>query len=297
MNTTLVTTLALALILSNGTASLRAQSCNTTAVMTAPPAAGSPLLLKVILNPRANIRDRLEAAQFLGEDLGCGEVDTLYCFLKSHPDARENNMAGLHALKNDVINALKDQSTPPAGLTATLIGIYQDRAQDFVTRDYAIQHLTSWCGRGAGDAPDAKERIHAILREATQEHTTIAGTALLGLHRLSLADRSLNRAQIDRRALEMVTMPETAVAARITAVGICAERGVAQALPEIERLAQARGQTALQLSAIAALGKLGKTEDAALLRRLGRGADMALRPAIESALKRLTPALASRESF
>jgi hypothetical protein len=92
-------------------------------------------------------------------------------------------------------------------------------------------------------------------------------------------------------------MPETAVAARITAVGICAERGVAQALPEIERLAQARGQTALQLSAIAALGKLGKTEDAALLRRLGRGADMALRPAIESALKRLTPALASRESF
>jgi hypothetical protein len=90
---------------------------------------------------------------------------------------------------------------------------------------------------------------------------------------------------------------ETPLAARITAIQICAERGIVQALPEIERFAEAHGQTALQLSAIAALGKLGKTQDTALLERLESRGDVALRPALVAALKRLTPKLASRGSF
>ena len=315
MNQSVVISLALAAILSAGANILRAESSNTTTAISAPlllienrpavsmdipappPTARTPFLLKLILNPTAGIRDRLEAIRELDDNLDPGQIDALYSFLKSHPDSRETNPSGLRTLKNNVLNALRNQIPPPAGLTATLIDIFHDHAQDFVTRDYAVQHLTSWYSRSTGDSPDAKERIQTTLKEAVRENTSISGTALLGMHRLSSADGSFNRREIDRSALGMAISSDTPLAARITAIQICAERGLGQALPEIERYAGTRGQTALQISAIAALGKLGGAEDALLLEKLESEGDIALRPAIAAALKRLPRTLASRETY
>jgi hypothetical protein len=315
MNQSVVISLALAAILSAGANILRAESSNTTTAISAPlllienrpavsmdipappPTARTPFLLKLILNPTAGIRDRLEAIRELDDNLDPGQIDALYSFLKSHPDSRETNPSGLRTLKNNVLNALRNQIPPPAGLTATLIDIFHDRAQDFVTRDYAVQHLTSWYSRSAADSPDAKERIQTTLKEAVREKTSISGTALLGLHRLSLSDRSFNGPEIDRSALRMATSSDTPLAARITAIQVCAERGLVQALPEIKRFAGVRGQTALQISAIAALGKLGGAEDALMLQRLENEGDIALRPAIAAALKLLPRTLASRETY
>src|ERR1700722_8794594 len=82
-----------------------------------PSEARSSFLLKLILNPQTDIRDRLEASHSLGGNLKRSEVEALYSFLKNHPDSSERNLPGLRALKNDVINALKKQTCPPAGLT------------------------------------------------------------------------------------------------------------------------------------------------------------------------------------
>jgi hypothetical protein len=68
---------------------------------------------------------------------------------------------------------------------------------------------------------------------------------------------------------------------------VCAERGAVAALPAIQALAQREGATALQISAIAALGRLGGPEQAALLRRLQAQGNQALEPAIDAALRRL----------
>jgi hypothetical protein len=311
MNKSCIISLALAIALSQSAGVLSAEPSSATALVKPPeiepavltdvPAplhvANSPLLVKLILDGRTAIQDRLEAVQELGNNLSRSEIDSFYCFLKSHPDSQEKNIAGLRALKNNLINALKDQNSPPAGLTASLIDMFHDRAQDFVIRDYAVQHLTSWYSRSSADSSDAKQRIKNALEEALRENSSIAGTALLGLHRLSSADGSFDGAEIDQTALQMTKASDTSLATRITVIQICAERGLAQALPEIEHFAKARGQTALQISAIAALGQLGNAEDATLLERLESEDDVALRPAITAALKKLPRRLASREHF
>jgi hypothetical protein len=251
----------------------------------------------------------------LGQDLSRDQISQLYAFLKAMPGPQGRNLAALNLLKNNIVCRLQDQVHPPAGLSATLIEVYLDRAQDPVARDYALQHLITWHQQGAADAPEAKVRIQSALRQAAQEKTSIAGTALLGLHRInserqemllggdnlfqsagSLLGDGLNRFpaggainddEISQAALRMLAATNLPCASRITAIQVCAEREVAQALPAIQTLAQTNGNTALRISAIAALGWLGGPEQAALLQRLEAEQNQALKPAIEGALRRL----------
>jgi HEAT repeats len=269
-----------------------------------------------IFDGEARIPERLSAVARLGQDLSRDQISRLYDFLKALPGPEERNLAALNLLKNNIVCRLQDQVRPPAGLTATLIEVYLDRAQDPVARDYALQHLITWHEQGAVDAPDAKLRIQSVLRQAAQEQTCIAGTALLGLHRLNTGERqamllgggnllqsagiplgdgpthfpaggAINDDEISQTALRMLAATNLPCASRITAIQVCAEREVAQALPAIQTLAQTEDNTALQISAIAALGWLGGPEQVALLQRLEAEQNQPLKPAIEGALRRL----------
>ena len=110
---------------------------------------------------------------------------------------------------------------------------------------------------------------------------------MLGLHQFSSVNAGWDQERISRRALVLVRSADTPAATRITAVQICAERGVKEALPTIETLAREPGNLPLQLSAIAALGQLGGAEQAAWLRALKTAGNGDLQPAIRAALKRL----------
>jgi hypothetical protein len=284
--------------------------------MPAPCAARDFFSSSPIFDGGARISERLSAVSRLGQDLSRDQISELYAFLKRLPAPQERNLAALNLLKNDIVSRLQDQIHPPAGLTATLIELCLDPAQDPVARDYALQHLITWHEQGAADAPDAKARIQSILRQTTQENTSSAGTALLGLHRLNTGERriillaggkllqgsgvplddSLTRfpaggaiddEEISQAALRMLLSANLPCASRITAIQVCAEREVTQALPVIETLAQTEGSTALRISAIAALGWLGGPEQAALLQRLEAEQTQALKPAIQGALRRL----------
>ena len=249
--------------------------------------ATSPALGVIIGSVPAGIGDRLKAARRLGNSLGCDEITALYAFLKSPSGPRENNPDGLHALKNEILNALREQTVPPAGLTGMLAGIYHDPAQDSVTRDYAIQHLCAWYAQGAGDAPDAKQRIRTLLKEATQEDASIAGTAMLGLHRLSSTDATFNQPEINALAVRLACSERTEPATRIATFQVCGERSLCEALPAAESVAQASACLPLRVSAIAALGYLGGPEQARLLRRLEAGQEEPISNAIRGALRRL----------
>ena len=267
--------------------------------------AGFPRSASVIFDGNARITDRLWAVQHLGRALSSEQVSEFYLFLKALPDPQEKNLAGLNVLKNDLVSLLQDQIHPPAGLTGTLIEIYRNPAQDPVARDYALQHLVTWYEQGAADAPAAKFKIQSVLWQAVRENTSIAGTALLGLHRLVASDsRTLplaegdllrsasipldgGREEISQTALRMLSLAGLPSASRITAIQVCAEREVAEALPAIQALAQTDGSIALRISAIAALGRLGGPEQAALLQQLEAEQNQALKPAIEGALRRL----------
>jgi hypothetical protein len=244
------------------------------------------------------------------------QICELYAFLKSLPGPEEKNLAGLNVLKNDIINLLQEQRQSPASLTDTLIEIYRDSARDAVARDYALQHLVTWYEQGAADGPDSKSKILAVLRQGVQGQTSIAGTALLGLHRVTAreshalaspandllrrakthSDRMVDRIltadatdneELSHLALAMLVSADSPSPSRIAAILVCAEREVAEALPAIQVMAQADGSTAVRISAIGALGWLGRGEQVALLHRLEAEQNPALGPAIEGALRRL----------
>jgi len=239
------------------------------AVTPAEPLPQAILTLRMVVGTEeASLGERLKAVRGLGRALTQNQIAILCVFLKMPPRSAEKDNPGLHGLKNDILNVLRDQTLPPARLTETMIGIYRDPAQDSVIRDYAIQHLVVWYERDAPDALGAKEKIRAVIQEAACEQSSIAGTALLGLHRLSERDAAFDQAEIDRLALRLAQSPDTPIATHITAIQVCAERGLKEALPAIEPLAQAPNCVPLRLSANAALARLGGAQPVGGLRRI-----------------------------
>lgn len=258
-----------------------------------------PFSSSPIFDANASITERLSLANRLSRDLNEQQLTALYGFLRALPSSAEKNLSALNLLKNNLINRLQDQSRVPAGLSDALVEIWRNRSQDSVARDYALQHLVTWSEQGSGDAKDSAVKIKAVLWEAAREDNSLAGTALLGLHRL-VGRSGSDGSAISRTALQLLSSPSKSAASRITAIQICAEREFFQALPAIQTLAANEGNTALRISAIGALGWLGGTEQAVFLQQLQARHDRALNPAIEGALRRLrsrlltTPALAQR---
>ena len=180
---------------------------------------------------------------------------SLYQFVAARPLPAETDRAGLNWLKNDILNALREQQTPPAGFTQLLIGRYRDSGQDLVMRDYAIQHLVLWYDHGA---PNAAERadIRALLTESAAASGPVAGTALLGCHRLSQNDPAFETGAIDQLALQLAKSAGTDNATRLTAIQVCAERRLKAALPAIIPLANTTNCIPLGIAAAAALKSL-----------------------------------------
>lgn len=211
---------------------------------------------RIVGTDPAPIGLRLKAVHGLGESLTPNQLAALTVFLKLPPPPNEPNREGLRVLKNDLLNVLRHQASPPPGLTDLLIAIHRDPTQDPVLRDYALQHLVVWYEQGAPDTPKAREQIRAVLEAAARGHDSLAGTALLGLHRLSAREPAFEAAKIDRLALHLVRSGATDPATRITAVAVCAERGLTEALPNIAALMDDPACVPLRLAAHAAWSRL-----------------------------------------
>jgi hypothetical protein len=205
----------------------------------------------------AGMGDRIEAVRALGNDLTPFQIAALAVFVNSPVTDGAKDAWGLHAVKNDILNVLRAQNTPPPDLTRLLIGLYHNREQDAVMRDYAIQHLGVWHERDDVVSPAERKSIRAVLNEAVRENNSIAGTALLGLHRMAVDLTPSDAREIDRMALHLAQSAETETATRLTAIQVCAERGLKEVLPTAEGLAQKTDCIPLQLSAMAAFSRLG----------------------------------------
>lgn len=210
----------------------------------------------LICDSDAEIGVRLDAARTLGNELKTADVRALYDFLKAHPDRSERNLAGLRFLKNEVFGTLIEQTVPPAGLAEAMAVVWADHEQDIVARDYAIQHMAVWYD----DNPERKDSDRALIRDvllrAAHEQSSLAGTALIGLHHVSAFDSDIKSRTVDDLAFQMaasISMPDTA---RITAVQICAQRRIVAATPVIEHILKDSQNPTLRLSAMSALNTL-----------------------------------------
>jgi len=201
-----------------------------------------------------------------------------------------------HVFKNEVMDDLCEMKPLPDGLGDLLAEVYRDPAQNVVIRDYAVQHLAEFYtqrareleGIPAGLQGDL-QRARDVLWEAVGEtDSSIAGTALLGLRRLSESHQEFDRAQIGATALQLARNGRTGELTRITALQVAASLEGDQILPTAMELARNGESIALRISAVAALGMASNAEAVPLLTELAERGEPRLRPAARHALGRIS---------
>jgi hypothetical protein len=240
-----------------------------------------PESMRSIVDLQAAPLARLESARALKLPLSQEELQALYTFLlERHPE--DDTQLG-HVLKNQLMNVLSRAEPLPAGWDQTLMQVFGDRGQSVVLRDYALQHLPE-----VYDRSSAKDSIHQLFREALAEvDSSIAGTALLGLRNLALRHPEISAEEPGAAAVELARQAGVSELTRVTAVQICAELKRTEALPVLSALLRSAESTAVQISAIGAIGRLGSKAEVALLNEVIAAKNQRLAPVATLALNRL----------
>jgi hypothetical protein len=235
---------------------------------------------------------RWAAVRALGTRLGRAEIEALCDYLRGHEIDADGPMRGV--LKNDVILALKSQQPPPEQLAGVLLGMFHDREQDPVIRNYALQHLATWY-----EQCDQKAQVlEALWAGTTSPDASIAGTALIGLSRLfqgqagpgpasSQPVPAIDPGRLATAASTLAQDPKGSDAARVTALQVCAQLGMREVLPAAVELAQSAASVPLRMSALAAVGTLGGPDQVPLLAGLLTADDPRIQTAARAALRRL----------
>ena len=228
-------------------------------------------------------------------DLPEKDVAALVAYLRTADNAMR--VERVAALKNDVMNLLRNQEPPVEGLAETLIVMFEGR--DISTHnsstpnspthphppavlDYCIQHLGAML-----DELDEKGRlrVRAVLAKAAKRtKQPYAGTALYSLAEDARATPAQDK-ELKGLALALCK-PGANHAARIAAIQLAGERGFADALPLLREILSAPSRDAiLDIAAIGSVGLLGNADDIPLVEsvaaRGGRRYAVAANAAIE----------------
>jgi hypothetical protein len=235
---------------------------------------------------------RFKAVRSLPSNLSDEEIRSLYEFLRAKGPQTQPDRMYEHALKNEVLNKLRNLQPAPPAFTELLISIHQDKHQDLVIRDYALQHLRFWYPNAS---TEEKEQIAGVFWQAlTETGNSIAGTALLSLHGLARTNPEFDQQRIAEAALHLARDQRSGPLARISAVQVCGQMGLREVLPAAMELAQGSESYALRLAAIATLGDVGGPETISLLQHLATEEDSLLQNAAQSALDRLVSRISGR---
>ena len=194
-------------------------------------------------------------------DLSAGDVAALMAYVASgkgalHP-AREA------ALRNDVLNLLRDQEPVPTGLPGLLVDIVRKGRHDATLVDYAIQHLGA-LQRDLRDEEMVRRVRNALFDAASGIEKPYAGTALY-----ALADaRAMTDAESGRlRRLTVVACsPRANPLVRLSAFQLAGQRGYREVLPEVRSVLRgARRDAVADTVAVGTLGLLGEASDVGLI--------------------------------
>ncbi|MEI6779852.1 MAG: hypothetical protein WCQ21_02930 [Verrucomicrobiota bacterium] len=258
-------------------------------------AARAPRILPVFGLNGESLAVRQKALDALAPPYTPEEIAAAIAFLHSTGERPGVPRGVEHVLKNGLMDLLTRQGAPPTNLLQELCALYNDRQQDSVTRDYAVQYVIAnglrETARSAADRPVVREALWEALNETD---SSISGTALLGLHRLAAIDPAVETNRLDQAALRLTSEPGVGNLARTTALQVCAQRRLTVALPSAAELAKNGDNITVQAAAIAALADLGAEPELELLQALRKQDQPALRMAINSALRRLEKRLAPR---
>ena len=159
-------------------------------------------------------------------DLPEKDVAALVAYLRSKDNAMR--VERVAALKNDVMNLLRNQEPLPKGLTEALIAMFRSGKHAPAVLDYCIQHLGAMQGEITDDA--LRRRIREIfVFAARQTRQPYAGTALYSIaqdKRASLSQKN----ELKRLTIALCKQGSHPVA-RVSAIQLAGERGYKEILP------------------------------------------------------------------
>ena len=217
-------------------------------------------------------------------DLPKNDVDALLVYLRRADDAMR--VERVAALKNDVMNLLRNQDPPVEGLAETLVAMIEGN-----NGDCGGAHTSSDRFRGSLRSDDTGDRAlpdggvrGVLVRAASDRAKPYAGTALYSL----AEDKRATRAQESelKRLTLALCKPDAHNVARIAAIQLAGQRGYAEALPVLrDTLSGARRDAVLDTVCIGSIGLLGNADDIALIERF-KG-DARRSAAVDAAIKRI----------
>ena len=130
----------------------------------------------------------------------------------------------------------------PSDYGAEMVALYRDRTQDVYTRDFAVQHIGLYAEtlnrRGTYD-PASREagELRKTLWAASDETGTIVATAAFrALADLAAFDPKVDVRRLDTRLVSCAGDASASSAARVMAVQLCGEHGIAASRPLLRRL-------------------------------------------------------------
>jgi hypothetical protein len=214
-------------------------------------------------------------------DLPEKDVAALMAYLRSKDSAMR--VERVAALKNDVMNLLRNQEPPPKGLTDTLIAMFRSGKHPPAVLDYCIQHLGAMQCEITDDA--LRRRIREIfVFVARQTRQPYAGTALYSLAEDKHASQS-QKNELKRLTVALCKQGSHPVA-HVSAIQLAGERGYKEILPILrETLSSSRRDAVLDIVSIGSLGLLGDESDFELLSKFS--SDTRRSVAAEAAIKRI----------
>ena len=242
-----------------------------------------PVSVRPIVDLKENPWTRTMAVRSLRK-LSGQEAEALYAFLRQRNPEDETQVG--HVIKNDLLDLLCLEDPLPDGLRELMTDMFEDRGQNVVIRDYALQHLLTIQNRLA-NAPGGTGALEQMLWGALAEtDSSIAGTALIGLQRLAIGRADFDRERLSSSALGLI-QDDAAELTQITALQVCAGLGLAELLPAATALASAGRSVPVRISAIGAVGDLGTQAELELIDGILAGNDDRVRSAAMLAARKI----------
>ena len=223
-------------------------------------------------------------------DLPEKDVAALIAYLRKADNAMR--VERVAALKNDVMNLLRNQEPPPKGLAETLMGMFEENSSTHnspthphppAVLDYCIQHLGAMQGEITDDS--LRHRIReTFIFAARQTRQSYAGTALYSLAENKQVSQS-QKNELKRLTVALCKQSSHPVA-RISAIQLAGERGYKEILPILRETLSSRHRDAvLDIVSIGSLGLLGDESDLELLSKFS--SDTRRSVAVKEAIKRI----------
>ena len=223
------------------------------------------------------------------DDLVLRKAETLNTLLKSDASTQMDKQTR-YAKVDRAMAEVESASSVGDNTQQIFAGFADDKNEDVVVRDYALQSLSGTLLKYAQQSKDwfktlpAKDALDVFWKALDEKKGTLAGTAMIALcNIMEKVEGTVDREKLVGKVLEIASGSDYSDLSKITSYQICARLCIKDAREVLVAAVNYSSHSyPLKISAINALGVLGNKDDKLMLEKMSN--DRILKPAIEAAL-------------